>query len=178
MGYYYRDRLVLEASMSRSSPQFPDRTAPAITLLAIVLSGLVPACARRTGTPQARPQVAAAEDTITAADLTSGAVERRPREPIGSLLQGRVSGVNVTVSPAGVVSVRLQGASSFYSNADPLIVIDGTSFSPGPGGTLIGVNPEDIESIEVLKHPPETSLYGVRGANGVIVITTKRPKRD
>src|SRR5439155_21778993 len=57
----------------------------------------------------------------------------------------------------------------------PLYVLDGVAIEPGPNGYLTGVNPNDIDSIEVLKEPAETALYGVRGANGVIIVKTKRP---
>jgi TonB-dependent SusC/RagA subfamily outer membrane receptor len=147
-------------------------------LLAGILLGLVPACARPTTTPQAEPQVAAPADTVRAADLTSGPIEKRPQESVASLLQGRTSGVDVVMNRDGSVSVRIRGAASFYGSAEPLYVVDGSPFTPGPGGSLTGINPHDIESIEVLKYPPDTSLYGVRGANGVILVTTKRPMKD
>jgi TonB-dependent SusC/RagA subfamily outer membrane receptor len=81
------------------------------------------------------------------------------------------------MNPDGSISVRIRGASSFYSGTEPLYVLDGIPIQPGPRGALTGINPNDIESIEVLKHPPATSLYGVRGANGVIVIKTKLRRR-
>jgi TonB-dependent SusC/RagA subfamily outer membrane receptor len=163
--------------MSRSSPQCPHRTTLALTLLAGILLGFAPACAHRTATPQAEPQVAAPEDTITAADLTSGPIEHRPQEPIASLLQGRTPGVDVSVNADGSLTVRIRGAASFYGSGEPLYVVDGTPITPGPGGALVGINPHDIESIQVLKDAADTAIYGIRGGNGVIVITTKRPRR-
>jgi TonB-dependent SusC/RagA subfamily outer membrane receptor len=160
--------------MPRSSRLLSDRIALALTLLGGTCLGLVVACAHPSTTPQAGLQAAPA-DTITAADLTSSTVEKRSQESIASLLQGRTSGVDVAVNPDGSISVRIRGAASFYSSTEPLYVVDGVPFTPGPDGRLTGINPWDIESIKVLKYPPETSLYGVRGANGVIVITTKRP---
>ena len=70
--------------------------------------------------------------------------------------------------------VRIRGSQSFYG--DPLYEIDGVTITPGPNGSLSGINPSDIESIKVLKSAAETSMYGSRGANGVIIIKTKRPK--
>ena len=172
------NRLASEASMPRSSPQLPDRTRLALTLLAGILLGFVPACARPSATPQADLAAAPPEDTIKASDLTSGEIEKRPQESVASLLQGRTSGVDVITNRDGSVSVRIRGASSFLAGGEPLYVVDGSPFTPGPGGSLTGINPHDIESIEVLKSPPETTLYGLRGANGVIVVTTKRPKKD
>jgi TonB-dependent SusC/RagA subfamily outer membrane receptor len=71
----------------------------------------------------------------------------------------------------------MRGTGSFYGSTEPLIVIDGIPLAAGHGGRLAGINPYYIESIEVLRHPPGTTQYGVRGANGVILIKTKRPGR-
>ena len=71
----------------------------------------------------------------------------------------------------------IRGATSIYGNNEPLYVLDGIPIQPGPGGTLAGISPYDIESIQVLKDPADTALYGMRGANGVIVIKTKRALR-
>jgi TonB-dependent SusC/RagA subfamily outer membrane receptor len=163
--------------MPRSSPQAPHRTTPGLTLLAALLLATAPACARRAAPSPPEPQAAAPEDTITAADLTSAEIEKRPQEPVASLLQSRAAGVEVAVNSDGSISLRIRGASSFYAGTEPLIVVDGTPLTPGSGGTLRGINPHDIESIRVLKNPGDTGLYGVRGANGVIVVTTKRPMR-
>lgn len=113
------------------------------------------------------------------ATVTSEDIERQGAsdEPLEKVLQGRVAGVTVTRAPDGGIAVRIRGASSFYGNAEPLYVLDGVPIQPGPTGTLTGINPYDIESIKVLKDPAETAMYGVRGANGVIVIKTKRPPK-
>lgn len=88
-----------------------------------------------------------------------------------SLLQGQAAGVTVTNSgnPGGGTSVNIRGISSIYSTA-PLVIIDGTQ------GNLDNVNPNDIENIQVLKDAGAASVYGVRGANGVVVVTTKKGK--
>jgi TonB-dependent SusC/RagA subfamily outer membrane receptor len=69
--------------------------------------------------------------------------------------------------------VRIRGPASFYASGEPLYVLDGSPIEAGPGGALSGINPWDIESIRVLKNPGDTAIYGMRGVNGVIVITTK-----
>jgi len=84
-----------------------------------------------------------------------------------------VAGVTVTRTADGGISVRIRGQSSFYGNTEPLFVIDGLPIQPGPGGSLLGINPHDIASIEVLKDAASMAFYGVRGANGVILIKTK-----
>ena len=71
----------------------------------------------------------------------------------------------------------IRGAASVNGDNAPLYVIDGVPVEPGPNGDLTGLNPYDIESIKVLKDAASTTMYGVRGGNGVIVIKTKRPGR-
>jgi len=108
------------------------------------------------------------------------------------LLQGRIAGVNVTSNsgePGGGTNIRVRGTASVRAGSNPLIVIDGVpldgrDISPGSGGSSLGstgarnplnfINSEDIESISVLKDASATAIYGSRGANGVILITTKR----
>ena len=111
------------------------------------------------------------------ADVTSEDIQRTPGQPIEEILKGRVAGVTVTRTDGGI-SVRIRGASSLYASSEPLYVLDGIPIQPGPGGSLQGIDPYDIESIQVLKDPTDTAIYGMRGANGVIVIRTKRaPQR-
>jgi len=85
----------------------------------------------------------------------------------------RVPGVRVTEGPGGRMSVRVRGTSSFMSDQEPLFVIDGMAIQSGAEG-LTGIDPNTIASITVLKDAGETAVYGVRGANGVILIKTKR----
>lgn len=155
---------------------FPHRilpnAAPAWLLTAAVLFSTV-ACGSKT-TSQPEPRVAPG-DTITAADLTAREKTKRQYEPIDNLLRGRTAGVDARVNPDGSITVRIRGASSFYGDTAPLYVVDGVPFEAGRDGALRGINPNDIESIEVLKGPPETTMYGVRGANGVVIIKTKQP---
>jgi TonB-dependent SusC/RagA subfamily outer membrane receptor len=137
--------------------------------LGIVLA-LFSACksTQDTGTQSPPPR----RDDVTAEDI-----ERAPGQPIEEILKGRVAGVTVTQGEGGLV-VRIRGVSSFYGNNEPLYVLDDVPITPGPGGALKGISPYDIESINVLKDPADTALYGVRGANGVIVIKTKRPIKN
>jgi TonB-dependent starch-binding outer membrane protein SusC len=71
--------------------------------------------------------------------------------------------------------VRIRGGSSLMESNEPLYVIDGVEVSPGVNGALTGINPYDIESIEVLKDATSTAMYGSRGSNGVILIRMKKP---
>lgn len=116
------------------------------------------------------------QDTVpNAGTVTADDVRRGSGQPLQEILEGRVAGVSVFRTSDGSLAVRIRGVTSFYGNNEPLYVLDGIPIQAGPGGTLRGISPYDIESIEVLKNPADTALYGVRGANGVILITTKRP---
>lgn len=126
--------------------------------------------------------------------VASVSAEELKQVPIVSLdqgIQGRVSGVQVTQTsgrPGGGVSIRIRGASSINGGNEPLYVIDGFPIyndnrqtDPGgvrgafnPPNALASINPNDIESIEILKDASATAIYGSRGANGVVLITTKR----
>jgi TonB-dependent starch-binding outer membrane protein SusC len=128
--------------------------------------------------------------TGSVASVKSDAYRDMPLASVEQGLQARVAGVQVTQSssaPGGGLSVRVRGANSLISGSEPLYVIDGlpiypdnSSFSAGGDrqakNALASLNPNDIESIEVLKDASATSVYGSRGANGVVLITTKRGK--
>ncbi len=94
---------------------------------------------------------------------------------VGSMLQGRVAGVSVTSDgqPGAVPQVKLRGISTF-NNADPLYVVDGVPL----GGIPRELNPNDIETMQVLKDASAGAIYGSRAANGVIIITTKKGQKD
>jgi TonB-linked SusC/RagA family outer membrane protein len=98
-------------------------------------------------------------------------------------LAGQLAGVTVnqvTGTPGGGVSVNIRGAGSVGAGDDPLYVIDGFPLSPGfdqYSNPLSTINPDDIENISVLKDAASTAIYGSRGSNGVILITTKRAKK-
>lgn len=128
--------------------------------------------------------------TLRKSDLT-GAVgsvrekqlKERPATSLNQALAGRIPGVQVNTNsgrPGGQTNVRIRGFSSINSTNNPLYVVDGVMLPMGNQGqysTAIDfMNPNDIESVEVLKDASATAIYGARGANGVILITTKRGK--
>lgn len=96
------------------------------------------------------------------------------------LLQGKVAGVNVTSAsgePGGTLNITVRGPGGIRTGSTPLFVIDGLPMdnsSTGGGDPLNFINPQDIESIDVLKDASATAIYGSRGANGVIIITTRK----
>jgi TonB-linked SusC/RagA family outer membrane protein len=140
---------------------------------------------------QKRGDVNGAISSVSAKDL-----QNIPQSSIDQMLQGKASGVTITQNsgaPGAAVSVRVRGITSF-SGSEPLYVIDGvaiqgnannghqltSSASPSEqessASPLAQLNPDDIESIDVLKDASATAIYGSRGANGVIIITTKKGK--
>jgi TonB-dependent SusC/RagA subfamily outer membrane receptor len=123
-----------------------------------------------TPAPEPAPSLKDDASTVSGEELDG----ERDRD-IMEALAGRVSGVDIARTTGGGISVRIRGSTSFYSSGEPLYILDGSPIRPGPDGSLVGLNPHDIESIRVLKDAPDTAIYGVRGANGVIVIKTKRP---
>ncbi len=87
----------------------------------------------------------------------------------------RLSGVEIIQLGGGRISLRVRGAASFMANSEPLYVIDGVRVSAASfSDALGGVNPADVVRIDVLKDASSTAIYGTEGANGVVVITTRR----
>ncbi|WAC42460.1 SusC/RagA family TonB-linked outer membrane protein [Pedobacter sp. SL55] len=139
--------------------------------------------------------------TVKKSDLT-GSVTRLEREEfirdaptnILQAMQGKIAGVNVTQNdgaPGAGLSIRIRGSNSFLGGTEPLYVIDGVPFNNSSSGSTpmsIGddekqtlnamsfINPDDIESIDILKDASATAIYGSRGANGVVLITTRKGK--
>jgi TonB-linked SusC/RagA family outer membrane protein len=128
---------------------------------------------------QIRSNMTASVSTVKAAD-----VENRPYTSLDQELQGKVPGLQAPVTtgqPGAAQSIRIRGIGSATAGADPLFVIDGIIVNSGDltgltttANALAGINPNDIESISILKDAQATSIYGSRGANGVIIITTKK----
>lgn len=127
------------------------------------------------------PVVVVGYGTVRKSDLT-GSISQISSKEVTSIpssnsvmhaLQGRAAGVQVsqnTGAPGAGINVRIRGANSIQGNNDPLYVIDGFPYSGSP----TNLNNSDIESIEVLKDASATAIYGSRGANGVVMITTQR----
>lgn len=108
-----------------------------------------------------------------------------PNVSVDRALQGRAAGVLVQANngiPGGAINVRIRGASSFGGGTQPLFVVDGVQFASGTTGSftqnnpLAFLNPNDIESIDILKDAASAAIYGSQAANGVVVISTKKGK--
>ena len=111
--------------------------------------------------------------TGSVAVVSTDAIHETPVATFAEALQGKASGVYISNSggPSGETTIRIRGVGSLNSS-DPLIVVDGVS-----GVDISSVNPNDIESMQVLKDASATAIYGAQGANGVIIITTKQGTR-
>lgn len=129
-----------------------------------------------------RANLTTAQTTVTAKDL-----DRTVNTTIEQALQGRSAGVYITQNsgqPGGGISVNIRGINTLFGSNEPLYVIDGIQTAPGQvaygaqssANPLSGINPSDIEDIQVLQGPSATAIYGSRAANGVLLITTKRGK--
>ena len=124
-------------------------------------------------------------------DLTGSVTALKPDEKnhgvivnAQDMIQGKIAGVNVTSgdgTPGGAPTIRIRGGSSLNASNDPLYVIDGLALDrqgiKGAANFLTMVNPADIESFTVLKDASATAIYGSRGSNGVIIITTKKGRK-
>lgn len=116
-----------------------------------------------------------ADVTGSISSISAKALREVPVTNAQQMLQGRAAGVDVTHAgnkPGDGMTVRIRGRRSFNAGNDPLYVIDGIPITGG----LNEINPDDIESIEVLKDASATAIYGSRGANGVVIVSTKRGK--
>jgi len=134
------------------------------------------------------------EKTGSISRVTAKEIENQPVSNPLAAMQGRMAGVNIVQStglPGGGFSVRIRGRNSIRADgSEPLYIVDGvpypsqslgnttvsTVLGSTPQSPLNGINPNDIESIEVLKDADATAIYGSRGANGVVLITTKKGK--
>ena len=113
--------------------------------------------------------------TGSVASVGGEAIENIPVPGVSQALQGRAAGVNVIRSggaPGQAGQIRIRGTGT-VNNAEPLVVIDGI-----PAGSIDDINPNDIQSIEVLKDASTSAIYGLRAANGVVLVTTKKGHRN
>ena len=111
--------------------------------------------------------------TGAVAKVQGGEIAAIQAQRVDEALGGKLSGVliqNQDGAPGADPKIQIRAASSINGNSDPLIVVDGYPIS----GSLATVNPNDIESLEVLKDAASAAIYGSRGANGVILVTTKK----
>jgi TonB-dependent starch-binding outer membrane protein SusC len=111
--------------------------------------------------------------TGSVASVKGELVREVPAANISNALQGRIAGVDMqqtSSKPGAVMQIRIRGARSLTASNDPLVVLDGIPFN----GSIGDINPSDIKSLDILKDASATAIYGSRGANGVILVTTNK----
>lgn len=151
-------------------PLILSASARASVVLVLVASS---ACHRRSVPEQApRPTngYSASEDTVTNGGLVVDETNRNVRT-VADIIEGRFPGVVVLARNDGDYTFRIRGPSSFMASEEPLIIVDGTPLQRGSGVNFL--SPADIARIDILRRPEEIAVYGVRGANGVVIISTK-----
>ncbi|WP_243900238.1 SusC/RagA family TonB-linked outer membrane protein [Hymenobacter defluvii] len=114
--------------------------------------------------------------TGSVASISGEALREVPTANISQALQGRLPGVQIAQTssqPGATTQIRIRGTRSLTASNDPLIVLDGIPFP----GSIGDINPNDIQSVDILKDASATAIYGSRGANGVVLITTKGGKK-
>jgi iron complex outermembrane receptor protein len=137
-----------------------------ITVAAVITAG----CASGGSAPPASTPDSGIQKNAVSGDVLA----RSGDVPIEQILADRVAGVRLGHASDGTLTVTIRGSTNWNTDNQPLYVLDGVPITPGPGGALSGINPLDIAKIEVLKDAASTAMYGLRGANGVIVIKTKK----
>lgn len=156
--------------------------------------GLLSALACSVAQPRSTPEPRAAQDSVqigygaaprhrvtgAVSSLTAEQLDLLRVARVAELIQGRVAGAQVYRDATGELSIRIRGAQSFMpGGADPLLVVDGMPLVGRRLGSLLdAISPFDIARIDILKDAGATAAYGARGANGVILITTKRANRS
>lgn len=125
------------------------------------------------------------EVTGAVASVKADEIENLPMQSFDRAIQGRAAGTQISAAsgqPGGALNIRIRGIGSINSGNDPLIIIDGVQVASVGGSTqansnpLAAINPNDIESIDILKDASAAAIYGAQAANGVIVVTTKSGK--
>ncbi|MGH7474889.1 MAG: TonB-dependent receptor plug domain-containing protein [Longimicrobiales bacterium] len=156
---------------------------PALLLGMALLTAAGAGCGRTATAPPPEPapkaegaagRSVAAEGTGSVGVVDGDDLHGIPATQLEQLLAGRVAGVQVIRLPGGGISVRIRGPGSIGGDTEPLYVVDGMPVRVTPGRGLDWLNPSDIQRIEILKDAVTTSMYGVQGANGVVLITTRR----
>ena len=142
------------------------RSVSNIAVRAGIVAAVLTACSH---TAKPKGTTAPARDV----DVTAEDMRTAPERSIEQQLMAKVPGITVSRTSSGALAIHVRGATSLYGSNYPLYVVDGLAVEAGPEGEMPGINPYDIESIKVLKDTEAMTMYGTRGANGVIVIRTK-----
>ena len=129
---------------------------------------LVAGCSRRTSQHQAADPGRPPGTVLTADDI-----RRSPGQSLEQLLLSRVPGLMITRAQDGHTVLHLRGTTTILGDEEPLFVVNDIPLGPNAWGNLTAIDPHDIETVQVLREAAATAAYGIRGANGVIIIRTK-----
>jgi TonB-dependent SusC/RagA subfamily outer membrane receptor len=141
----------------------------------LLLAALLAGCTS-SGSGGSREPAPAQSGSVQGA--TASEISQTPNQPIEQQLMARFPGVVIGHTSGGDLTVRIRGGSpTLGGNTAPLYIVDGVPFAPSTDGGLSGINPNDVSSIRVLKDAADLTMYGSRGANGVIVIKTKHARQ-
>ena len=132
----------------------------------VAVALLLPACSHGRSRAPAAPRPSGT--VITAEDI-----QRSPGVSLEQLLLARVPGLTLARAADGRMVLHLRGETTFMGEEEPLVVVDGIPLGSNPAGNLAAIDTHDIQSVQVLRDAAATALYGIRGANGVIIIRTK-----
>ena len=141
-----------------------------INVMRVVLPALLAltACSHRSAPPPADPRP---PGTV----LTADDIRANPGQSLEQLLLARVPGMTMVRTPDGRTILTLRGTTTLLGDEEPLFVVNGIPLAPNSSGNLKAINLHDIETVQVIRDAASTAGYGVRGANGVIIIRTKQP---
>jgi TonB-dependent SusC/RagA subfamily outer membrane receptor len=130
----------------------------------------------RSEQPAPAPSVAAADSPPSAVRAGNAAGDRAHYESVIEMIRGKAPGLQVIEVSPGRFEVRIRGVhqSLQATGQEPLVVLDGMASTRPAGELLMALNPQDVVSIQVLKDVSSTAVYGTRGANGVLIVQTKR----
>jgi TonB-dependent starch-binding outer membrane protein SusC len=155
---------------------------PASVIALVLLLAALPGC-RRTASPPATSGPAPDLSPVRVTSTKTGAVKSvaidslssRHVQDVAELLQGRVPGLQVIRDGTGEISLRIRNSDSIMSTGEPLLILDGAPVSEQNLSLVLRqLNPREVETIDVLRDVASTSVYGEKGAHGVIIITMKR----
>lgn len=153
-----------------------DRWAPGVGLVAVFVTVGCATGAPHQPEPGSYRRTADRMSTVASAAIDTTDWQNQHADRVEDLIAGRFAGVEVIPLARGGSALRIRGVNTILGNTEPLYIIDGVPVDAPPGVALMGLNPADVATIQVLKDAGATALYGIRGANGVIVITTKRAR--
>src|SRR2546425_3813122 len=105
--------------------------------------------------------------------ITADDIQRAPGMSLEQLLLARVPGLTLTRGANGRPILHLRGETTIMGEEEPLVVVDAIPLGPNPAGNLAAINPHDIQTVQPLRDAAATAVYGMRGANGVVIIRTK-----